>query len=709
MNRNYSTLFIVFCFSLVLTVEAVSQKVKIACVGNSITYGAGVANREKNNYPQQLQNLLGDEFEVKNFGVSGTTLLKKGNDPYWRTKAYNDALESKPDIVFIKLGTNDSKAVNRPFYNEFESDYRELIQSFRQLSSNPRIVLLLPIPSFETNSNQIFDPVIREQIIPRIQNVAYETGSEVINLHNLFIDRADLVPDKIHPSSLGATLLAKRLYDVVKLSPEENSNIFSALKKEKKISSFHGFECANFIYNNRECKIVKPKKTVKGMPWVWRARFWGHEPQADIALLERGFHIVYCDVAELFGNNEAVSIWNKFYAYTQQLGLAKKVVLEGMSRGGVYMYNWALSNPGKVACVYADAPVLDFKSWPGGKGKGPGSKSDWEVFKKEYGLTEEQALQYNNSPLNNAAKIATLGFPMLHVIGDADEVVPADENTNPFETIVKRNGGEITVIHKPDGKHHPHSLPNPTPIVDFILSATGYKTNFAAIASPSGEYRSGAGWKEGKDWWAQSADIDSLLLAEKNMDIVFIGNSIVQGIGGHRPNVSYQPGYAVFDSVFKNYTWETAGISGDRTQNVLWRLQHGTYAAAKPKVIVLSIGANNFSDDTAGEIASGIKVILRWMKINMPLTKIILIGPLPAGVKSDDAKRIKYEKVQAIISKYKQKRMLYLPMANTFIKSDGDLDLNLCSGDGIHLVPGGYKAWAVVLKTSVDKLLREKR
>lgn len=255
----------------------------------------------------------------------------------------------------------------------------------------------------------------------------------------------------------------------------ENFNIFSMIKEDKSITNFHGFECADFIYNGRNCKVVKPKIAAPGKPWVWRARFWGHEPQTDVSLLERGFHVVYSDVAELYGNSESIDLWNQFYSLMRRCGLAEKAVLEGMSRGGVYAYNWALANPGKVACVYADAPVLDLKSWPGGKGKSLGSKKDWEIFKKDYRLTDDQADNFNNSPLDNAAKIAKLGFPMLHVVGDADDVVPVDENTAPFEKEVLAAGGNIKVIHKPGVNHHPHSLANPTPITDFILRATGQK------------------------------------------------------------------------------------------------------------------------------------------------------------------------------------------------------------------------------------------
>jgi hypothetical protein len=202
----------------------------------------------------------------------------------------------------------------------------------------------------------------------------------------MFIDKQDLFLDKVHPSSLGGTLISKRLYELVKLDAVKRSPVFEKIKEQKVISSFYGYTCADFTYKNRNCKVVSPKKVANGQPWIWRARFWGHEPQTDIALLERGFHIAYMDVAEMYGNEESIKLWNSFYDYMQVVGMSKKVVLEGMSRGGIYAYNWALQNPNKVAAVYADAPVLDMKSWPGGLGKGPGSKDDWIIFKNDFNL-----------------------------------------------------------------------------------------------------------------------------------------------------------------------------------------------------------------------------------------------------------------------------------------------------------------------------------
>jgi len=164
-----------------------TSRIRIACIGNSITYGAGIGDREKNSYPAQLGTMLGEKYEVRNFGVNGTTLLHKGNFPYWKTSDYQQALAYNPDWVFIKLGTNDSKPVNRVFLNDFVQDYKDLVTSFRKLPSHPRVVLLLPVPVFSTDTTGITAGVVREKIMPMIRQIAYETDCDVINLYNLLI------------------------------------------------------------------------------------------------------------------------------------------------------------------------------------------------------------------------------------------------------------------------------------------------------------------------------------------------------------------------------------------------------------------------------------------------------------------------------------------------------------------------------------------
>jgi lysophospholipase L1-like esterase len=712
INLKIKTLKIVYLFfcTLVFTFYSNSifgqKKVNIACVGNGITYGIGVENRVKNNYPQQLQYLLGANYKVTNFGVVNAPVLNSGINGYSKTAAFKKSHDFNPNIVFIELGLDEIKAADSSIISNITSTLDNFIQSYANLSSRPRIVLLLPLPIFLKDSSLFNNEFIKNKIIPKFQKLAYEKDLEVLDLFSMFIDREDLFLDKVHPSSLGGTLISKRLYELVKLETDKRSPIFERIKEQKVMSSFYGYACADFAYKNRNCKVVSPKKVADGQPWIWRARFWGHEPQTDIALLERGFHLVYMDVAEMYGNEESVKLWNQFYDYMQNVGMAKKVVLEGMSRGGIYAYNWALQNATKVAAVYADAPVLDMKSWPGGLGKGPGSKNDWSIFKNDFNLTEEQAKNFKNSPLDNTELIAKGGYPMLHVVGDADEVVPVDENTNPFEVRIKNAGGDITVIHKNGIGHHPHSLANPTPIVDFILKSTGYKTKFSIIPTPSAEYRSAAGWKEGTDWWVQNEEINQLLNAEKKLDIIFLGNSITQGIGGDRPSVTYKAGKPYFEKAFNEFRWVVAGISGDRTQHLLWRLKNGNYASSHPKLLVLTIGVNNFNEDSGEETADGIKLILDWLKVNMPQTKVLLIGPLPTGLHPNSSNRIKYDIVHSIIKNYKSPQVTYMPLTKYFIKQDGELDTNYCSGDGIHLIEPGYELWASLLKEAVVEILK---
>ncbi len=486
-SKSIHTIVYILLILLLLNTDGYSQqRIRIACVGNSITYGAKIENREVNSYPAQLGSMLGEGYDVRNFGRNGATLLLKGNQPYWNSNEYKQALEFKPDMVFIKLGTNDTKHVNRGFLNEYVQDYKELIASFQQLSSHPRIVLLLPVPVFLTDTIGITASVVTDRILPMTRQVAYETGCEVINLYNLMIESPELFPDKVHPDAEGATLIAGKVHEFVEMKTEPSFDLSKSLVQDTKPFNFYGFQGYDFTFRERNAKIVIPKQAAPGNPWIWRARFWGHEPQTDIAMLERGFHIAYCDVAELFGNDTAMSVWDGFYQMLTRAGLAQKSVMEGMSRGGVYIYRWAATYPDRVAGIYADAPVLDLKSWPGGKGTGKGSPSDWETFMKDFGFkSEAEALSFKGNPLDLTEKIAKSGFPMLHVVGDADDVVPVSENTGPFEKKVKDAGGAIKVIHKPGIGHHPHSLQNPQPIIDFILMATDYLKLREMIPAPS--------------------------------------------------------------------------------------------------------------------------------------------------------------------------------------------------------------------------------
>ena len=233
-------------------------------------------------------------------------------------------------------------------------------------------------------------------------------------------------------------------------------------------SKWEGYERLDFTVDGRPCLLIVPKAAAEGKPWIWRTEFFGHEPQGDLALLAHGFHVAYMDVQNMYGAPVALDHMDKFYAHlTKQYGLSPKVALEGFSRGGLFAFNWAARNPDHVSCIYADAPVCDFKSWPAKH-----SEENWERCKKVYGLTEEQAQKYRFNPVDNLAPLAKAKIPLLHVCGDADDVVPINENTLVVKERYEKLGGPIKVIVKPGVNHHPHSLKDPTPIVEFVLQAT---------------------------------------------------------------------------------------------------------------------------------------------------------------------------------------------------------------------------------------------
>jgi acyl-CoA thioesterase-1 len=187
---------------------------RIACVGDSITFGAGIADRENKAYPAQLGTLLGDDYEVRNFGVSGRTLLKQGDMPYWIEPAYEEALGFLPEVVIIKLGTNDSKPQNWQHKAEFVSDYVELIESFKALESKPVVFVCKPVPAFAIEWG-IRESVIAGEVIPMVDQISRLTGAQVIDLHTPFIGKPEYFPDHIHPNASGSLEMAKVVMDAI--------------------------------------------------------------------------------------------------------------------------------------------------------------------------------------------------------------------------------------------------------------------------------------------------------------------------------------------------------------------------------------------------------------------------------------------------------------------------------------------------------------
>ncbi len=237
------------------------------------------------------------------------------------------------------------------------------------------------------------------------------------------------------------------------------------------MDDWNGYKRHTFQFEGRTCYIVEPKISTLGRPWLWRARFWGHRPEVDLALLEQGYHVVYMDVAELLGNKEAVEHWNHFYELlTFTYKLNRKAEMEGMSRGGLYVYAWAEANPDKVAAIYADAPVCDITSWPLALRTGEPDPDGWKMVVAAFGFHDVSgAKAYRGNPIDNLEPLAHAHVPLLHVVGDADAIVPVAENTAVLAQRYKTLGGEIQIITK-SGVGHVHGLDDPRPIIEFLLA-----------------------------------------------------------------------------------------------------------------------------------------------------------------------------------------------------------------------------------------------
>lgn len=190
--------------------------VRVACIGNSITDGFGIDMASQRGYPAQLQQLLGNDYHVKNFGVSGRTMLNKGDLPYQNELAWRDALAFRPDIVIIKLGTNDSKPENWQYNKGFKDDLQQMVDALQANKNNPRIFLCTPIPAFKPTWN-INDSVIVHGITPVINKVAKKNKLQVIDLHTLYANDGDkMIADGIHPDAKGARRMAEIIAELLK-------------------------------------------------------------------------------------------------------------------------------------------------------------------------------------------------------------------------------------------------------------------------------------------------------------------------------------------------------------------------------------------------------------------------------------------------------------------------------------------------------------
>lgn len=202
-------LYIIPIVALVLAFVGKKDEVKVACVGDSITEGAWIANEAADGYPSVLEKMLGNQYKVLNAGRGWATVSKMGDVPYWSRNEFHNVFAFQPDIIVIKLGTNDSKPRN---WNSetFPKDLQALIDTFSTIPSHPKIILCYPAKSYARHSD-IRDSVITSGIIPAIDKIAKANHLPVVDLHTALSNHPELYADSIHPREGGARIIATEI------------------------------------------------------------------------------------------------------------------------------------------------------------------------------------------------------------------------------------------------------------------------------------------------------------------------------------------------------------------------------------------------------------------------------------------------------------------------------------------------------------------
>jgi pimeloyl-ACP methyl ester carboxylesterase/lysophospholipase L1-like esterase len=389
-------------------------------------------------------------------------------------------------------------------------------------------------------------------------------------------------------------------------------------------SVWNGYEKRDFTLAGYPAYVVLPRIAARGNPWFWRGRFPDYQPRPALGLLSKGFHLAYLDLPNLFGNPETVAAWEAFYNHVVlNFNLAPKVSLEGISRGALFVYNWAARHPDLVNAIYCESPVCDLKSWPGGKGKGLGSARDWQEALDAYHLTEEQMLHFNGNPIGEVAPLAARRVPVLHVVSDRDQLVPPAENADIFAERYLRAGGPIEVYRNtgmPDslnGHHFP--LDDADRIVNFVLSHTpGMESKSSTGLTPHGrEYFALRGGLSGalRNAWRR-------FQAGGSARVVFLGGSITQ-MAGWRDLVCRQL-TARFPQT--KFDFVNAGIASTGSTPGAFRLLRDVFARGPIDLLFEEAAVNDSTNYfPVREQVRGMEGIVRHARLLQPELDIVML------------------------------------------------------------------------------------
>lgn len=394
--------------------------------------------------------------------------------------------------------------------------------------------------------------------------------------------------------------------------PEES--LFD-LSSTTKTDQWKGFERVHFQVDQYHAYYVKPKQVLPGKPWVWRASFPDWHTEMDSLLLNRGFHLVFVQVDDQYGSPAAMQAWDRVYEHLRsKLDFAPKVAIEAVSRGGLYAYAWAKRNPDKVSCIYAEAPVCDIKSWPGGKGKGPGDPKSWAQFLQIFKLSEAEALAFKDNPIDNLEGLAAFKVPILHVISNADKIVPSEENTYLLVQKYTALGGPATIYpvtagpQTLEGHHFP--IQKAAEWADFIQN-NSYPVKYPKFNQDYLTLRNGL------------QNFQRVLLRDKKATVAFLGGSITHNKGWRDKTCAYLQ--ERFPEV--EFTFIAAGIPSLGSVPHSFRLQRDVLDKGKVDLLFVEAAVNDRGNgtDSLTQIRA-LEGIIRHAKRSNPNMDILMMA-----------------------------------------------------------------------------------
>lgn len=379
---------------------------------------------------------------------------------------------------------------------------------------------------------------------------------------------------------------------------------------EARASLWNGFEKESFLINGCEAYVVIPKIAAPGKPWIWRTSFPDYQPAVDVELVRNGWHIGYINVVELLGSDSSLDAMDQFYVQVRsQWGLAERMALEPCSRGGLPAYRYAARHPERIACIYGDSPVMDFRSWPLKWARD--HSVEWQKVLRAYGFKDDaEAMAYSKNPIDQLAPLARAGIPIRHVICLGDQVVPPEFNTLEAKRRLQAMGSDLEVVSVKEsdeywGHHFP--LPDEFGSVRFVM-------DHSYVLPEGHEYfqlRDGL------------ANCEATFEKERRGRVVFFGGSITFNPGWRDDVMRY------LQQRFPRTTFDfaAAGIPSLGSVPHAFRLERDVLAGGPVDLIFVEAAVNDHNYDTYPNrtvlALRGMEGVVRHLRLANPLTDIV--------------------------------------------------------------------------------------